>query len=57
MGSMESGRWKFTGITESMGIADSDMTEILLKSAKYSEKVHWGWYTRQESGEGKNIFW
>ena len=57
MGSMESGRWKFTGITESMGIADSDMTEILLKSAKYSEKVHWGWYTRQESGEGKNICW
>ena len=39
VGSMERGRWKCTGITESMGIDDSDMTEILINYAKYTEKV------------------
>ena len=36
---MERGRWKFSGITESMGMDNSDMTEILPKDAKYAEKV------------------
>ena len=57
MGSMNRVRWKCTDINESMGIADSDMTGIILKSDKYADNVQWGWYIRKEYRAGTHIFW
>ena len=57
MGSMERGRWECSGTTESMWIADSNMTEFLPNSAKYSEKARWGWYISQASETGGNLCW
>ena len=43
--SIERGRWRGSVITESIRMADSDMTEIIPDPDKYSEKAcSWIWY-------------
>ena len=57
VGSMERRKWECSGITESIRIADSNMSEILPNSAKYSKKARWGWYINQASETGGNLCW
>ena len=45
------------GITESIGVADSEIIEILPESAKYSEKAWWGLHTKQATGDGTKRCW
>ena len=51
--SMERGGWKCSGIRDYITSALSAMTEILLESARYSEKAMWGWYAIHTPGSGK----
>ena len=49
--------WKCLGISEPIRGANYEMTDIILKSAKYAEKGRRGLYTRHAPGEGIKHCW
>ena len=57
MWSIERGGWRCSVITESIRVADSEMTEILPESANYAKKAQEGLYTKQTPVYGKNCSW
>ena len=50
--SMESGMWKFSGISYYMASNISSITEIRPESAKYSDNALWAWYAINAPGSG-----
>ena len=57
MWSIERGVWRCLVIIEYVGVADSEMMEILPVSAKYFEKARWYLYTKQDPGSGTKHCW
>ena len=54
--SMERGRWKFSGMRDSIASAISVITEILPESVRYAEKYLWVWYAIHAPRAGTKCF-